>query len=458
MTVALWWVRRDLRVDENAALSAASKNGHVVIPVFILDDRILKIPLNRRSRFLINGLNNLRSRLSDLGTGLVLRRGDPAVELQKLILETGAERIVAEEDFSPFARSRDESISKILPLTLVPGLTIFHPDLVLKPDGDPYTIFTPFSRKWKSLPFFYSPNDRRITFMPAPSLPMSLGLPLALPVDGYSASTEEATRRFEVFLEARINRYGNDRDRMDLEGTSTLSPYLRFGMISIQSIAARLRAISEGEGNTGKNTWLNELIWREFYLSILFHFPHVRSGPFQRKFEHIPWRDSPADLQAWKSGLTGYPIVDAGMRQLAATGWMHNRARMITASFLTKDLLINWQEGERWFMDQLVDGDPAANNGGWQWSAGTGTDAAPYFRIFNPVLQSRKFDPLGNYIRSWVPELSSLPDRDIHEPWVLSAADQRKYGVVIGRTYPAPIVDHALAKERTLAAYRTTRE
>ncbi len=245
---------------------------------------------------------------------------------------------------------------------------------------------------------------------------------------------------------------------MDLEGTSQLSPYLRLGMLSARQAAWAARQVSDfAETMTdreGVETWLNELIWREFYVSILFHFPFVRSKAFKAGFRQIHWRVDQAGLAAWKSGLTGYPVVDAAMRQLKATGWMHNRARMITASFLTKDLLIDWREGERFFMQQLLDGDPASNNGGWQWTAGTGTDAAPYFRVFNPVLQGQKFDPQGNYVRQWVPELAKVPTKILHTPWEMPLEIQKQVDCLIGRDYPAPIVDHAMARKRVLQAYK----
>ncbi|NTW44932.1 MAG: deoxyribodipyrimidine photo-lyase, partial [Anaerolineaceae bacterium] len=268
---------------------------------------------------------------------------------------------------------------------------------------------------------------------------------------------QEAHKRLQHFLDGPVIDYEVNRNAMAVPGTSSLSPYLRFGMLSVKQaiVAARKKSGSNQpmSANRGSEIWINELIWREFYQSILYHFPHVLSTAFNPSFRDIQWRNEDQDLQAWKAGMTGYPVVDAGMRQMAATGWMHNRSRMITASFLVKHLLINWQEGERWFMEMLVDGDPAANNGGWQWVAGTGTDAAPYFRIFNPILQGKKFDSLGNYVRQWVPELNNIPQKFIHTPWEMTDSEQQACGVTIGKDYPNPIVDHGFARQRVLAAY-----
>ncbi len=238
-----------------------------------------------------------------------------------------------------------------------------------------------------------------------------------------------------------------------------LSPYFRFGMLSTREALAVARSLAESApagsgGREGAEAWINELIWREFYINVLHHFPQVLETAFNPALRDIRWRHDPSQLRAWQQGETGFPVVDAGMRQLLAAGWMHNRARMIVASFLVKDLLINWQEGERWFMRHLVDGDHAANNGGWQWCAGVGTDAAPYFRIFNPALQSRRFDPEGVYIRRWVPELAEVPVRYIHEPHLMPTAVQQKAGCTIGKNYPAPIVDRKMTRERALAAYQ----
>jgi deoxyribodipyrimidine photo-lyase len=274
----------------------------------------------------------------------------------------------------------------------------------------------------------------------------------------FPAGEAEAQRRLAAFTASAIHSYRDERDRMDLEGTSGLSPYLRFGMLSARQAAwAALEAVAKAEDTAsrqGAETWLNELIWREFYAAILYHFPAVRQVAFRPALRGLPWRDDPADFAAWSEARTGYPVVDAAMRQLKATGWMHNRARMITASFLTKDLLVDWRLGERYFMQQLLDGDPASNNGGWQWTAGTGTDAAPYYRVFNPVLQGIKFDPQGAYIRRWVPELAAAPLEFIHAPWNMPIEAQRRHGCILGEHYPFPIVDHAWARQRFLAIYQ----
>jgi len=456
MPVAIWWIRRDLRLTDNPALQAARKSGYPVMPVFILDERLMAGPLNRRQRFLISALADLREQLHREGSSLLIREGKPDEVFLSLFKKTEVVRVFAEEDFSPYARNRDEKVSRIVPLTLTKGLTIHPPDAVMKPDGSPYTIFTPYSRKWVSLPAPFLAASVPGEFLPTNRFPASGSLPEVEPVNGSTATREEAETRLALFLSLRIDEYAEHRDRMDRNGTSGLSPYIRFGLLSPGRLTAIIRQEAADVGTEGRRVWLNELIWRDFYQSILYHFPYVKDGAFQPKFRHIPWRDAPGDLQAWKDGLTGYPAVDAAMRQLKTTGWMHNRARMITASFLTKDLLINWQEGERWFMDQLVDGDPASNNGGWQWAAGTGTDAAPYFRIFNPILQGKRFDPQGNYIRRWVPELRPVPDEYIHEPWTIPPLVQTSLGLVPGRDYPLPIVDHGQVKERTLAAYRAS--
>jgi len=381
--------------------------------------------------------------------------------LAVLVQETGAERIFAEADHSPYARHRDERVAQSLPLSLVDGLTVHPPHAVLKKDGTPYSVFTPFSRTWKALPFPGKPLDAPGEIHTPPGIPGEaiVDAPPHNMAAPFPASEAEALRRLEGFSKDVIFRYAEQHDRMDLDGTSSLSPYLRFGLLSARQAAwaARQAEFFAGgqESRQGAVAWLNELIWREFYISILYHFPHVRRESFRSELRHIPWRNDPLEFEAWKDGRTGYPVVDAAMRQLAQTGWMHNRARMIVASFLVKDLLVDWRWGEKHFMQHLLDGDPAANNGGWQWAAGTGTDAAPYFRVFNPVLQGKKFDPQGAYVRRYVPELSEVPDAFIHEPWKMAEAQQHQIGCIQGKDYPAPIVDHDLARQRVLAAYKT---
>jgi deoxyribodipyrimidine photo-lyase len=447
--LAIWWVRRDLRLKDNPALQAALAAGYAVLPVFIRDPFFARRPAALRESFLLAGLRALDDDLRQRGSRLVVRSGPPVEQLARLLAETGASAIYAGEDYSPYARRRDAAVGRSLPLRLVLDVSAHHPESVRKADGAPYTIFTPFSKAWKALPLTESG-----AWTPPPRLPEtpnveSEELPSAHPPAQFPPGVSEAERRLETFLAGPILSYAQDRDRLDLEGTSALSPYLRFGMLSSRRVVLRARQLLSADllpdERRGVETWLNELIWREFYLAVLYHFPNVLREAFNPALRGVQWRSAPEDLAAWQEGRTGYPAVDACMRQMNATGWMHNRGRMITASFLSKDLLLNWQEGERWFMRQLVDGDPAANNGGWQWTAGVGTDAAPYFRIFNPLLQGKKFDPHGDFVRRWVPELAHLPAQWIHEPWRAPQPPP---------DYPAPVVDHAAARARALRAYK----
>lgn len=446
---AIWWIRRDLRLTDNAALQAALE-ADAVVPVFIRDPAF-DLASPRRREFLHEGLHALDKDLQARGSKLIIRRGTPLEVLRQLLLETGAATIFAEEDFTPYARKRDGSIAEHLPLQLLSGQTVHHPTAVLKADGKPYTVYTPYSKVWKSkLPAHLklAPAPEKIN---TPAHLQSEPLPSYKVSPLFTAGEKEALVRLEEFLLKRIYAYGEDRNRMDLDGTSSLSPYLRFGMLGLrQAVSAAQQAMDTARGETSRKSaevWLNELIWREFYIQILYHFPYVSKTAFNPALANIPWRNDAAEFEAWKQGRTGVPVVDAAMRQLKEIGWMHNRARMIVASYLVKDLLIDWRWGEAWFMENLLDGDPAANNGGWQWTAGTGTDAAPYFRIFNPVLQSAKFDPDGEYIRKWIPELRSLNSKDIHAPWEKE---------LIVKNYPAQPISPR-DKERTLQAYKLSK-
>jgi deoxyribodipyrimidine photo-lyase len=443
---SIWWIRRDLRLTDNTALHAALEAGPV-IPVFIMDPAFSRSSPRRRD-FLHESLHALNRGLRARHSYLVIRKGNPASVLDQLLRDTKAEAIFAEEDFTIYARKRDAEVACQLPLQLVHGQTVHHPTDVLKADGKPYTVFTPYSKAWKArLP-------SALKLYPAPAeidTPMGVKtelLPGFKVSPSFPAGEQEALVRLEEFLHGKIYSYGEDRNRMDLDGTSSLSPYLHLGMLGLrQAVHAALQAIGQ-KRSAGPDIWLNELIWREFYIQILFHFPHVSQTSFNPALANIPWRNDETEFQAWKEGSTGVPIVDAAMRQLKEIGWMHNRARMIVASYLVKDLLIDWRWGEAHFMERLLDGDQAANNGGWQWTAGTGTDAAPYFRIFNPVLQSAKFDPNGEYIRRWIPELRSVEAKDIHAPW--------EKGIKV-KGYPErPIVERD--KERTLRAYKLSKE
>jgi deoxyribodipyrimidine photo-lyase len=450
MMKTIWWIRRDLRLTDNAALHAALEAGPV-IPTFIVDPAFSRSS-PRRKDFLHEGLHALDRDLRARGSYLIVRKGNPLDALRQLCHETDAEVILAEEDFTPYSIKRDTVVARHLPLQLVQGQTVHHPTHNLKTDGKPYTIFTPYAKAWKArlpsaLKLYPAPET-----IQTPAGISTEALPRFKVSPSFPSGEQEALVRLEEFLHQRIYAYAEDRNRMDVEGTSSLSPYIHFGMLGLrQAVRAAKQAMANARNELAKRsaeTWLNELIWREFYIQILFHFPHVSETAFNPSLANIAWRNDEPEFEAWKAGSTGVPIVDAAMRQLKEIGWMHNRARMIVASYLVKDLLIDWRWGERYFMEQLLDGDKAANNGGWQWTAGTGTDAAPYFRIFNPVLQSAKFDPNGEYIRRWVPELRGLDAQDIHAPG--------EKGIQV-KGYP----DHPIAerdKARTLQAYQLSKE
>lgn len=473
------WFRRDLRLTDNLALSAAARTGQPIIPLFIFDPRIIKsrhVGLPRLA-FLLKALESLDGALREQGSRLLIRYGNPRVVLPELIQTSGATTLYFNRDYTPFARKRDAEIEDASPVRIhgFEDAVLLPPGSVLTEAGKPFTVFTPFKKKWLTIPkpVMTEPVPDGIfvkadvmdsyavgavrelplqTINRVPTL-SDLGHPATIPVP--LASEVEAQRRLNDFLTQRVYAYAEGRNQLAAQadddtygGSSFLSPYLRFGMLSPRQAywAAHLTPHTIEEGSrAGVESWVSELIWREFYMHVLYHFPRVLKGSFKPHYDRLEWRSAPDELAAWKDGQTGFPVVDAAMRQLKTMGWMPNRARMIVASFLSKDLLIHWQEGERHFMDWLVDGDPAANNGGWQWSAGTGTDAQPYFRIFNPVSQGQKFDPDGVYVRRWIPELRDVSDEYIHAPWVMSIPPS---------AYPAPIVDRSMARERALAAFK----
>jgi deoxyribodipyrimidine photo-lyase len=463
----IWWIRRDLRLHDNHALAAALARGGPLVPLFVRDPALLDGPhrgAEKRCDFLWGGLAALDRELRARGSRLVVRTGRPDEVLPAVLRDAGASAVVAEEEMTPYGRRRDDAVGAAVPLDLVAGAAVHHPRALRTAAAAAYTVFSPFRRAWLARGI---PTDADLLPAPPtlPSLPSALtgeALPPAPPPGDFPPGESAARSRLAAFTggpAAPIQAYGDGRNRVDLPATSALSPYLRFGMVSARAAAAAARASGADptaeRARSGPDVWLSELVWREFYQHVLWHFPAVLSRAFDPRLRRLAWRDAPGDLAAWQAGRTGYPIVDAAMRQLAASGWMHNRARMIVASFLTKDLLVDWRLGERWFMRHLVDGDPAANNGGWQWTAGVGTDAAPYFRVFNPVLQATRCDPEGTFVRRWVPELARVPVAHVHAPWRLSPLEQAASGCRIGHDYPAPIVDHAAARARALAAFRT---
>ncbi|NYZ15729.1 deoxyribodipyrimidine photo-lyase [Azospirillum sp. RWY-5-1] len=468
------WFRQDLRLADNPALSLAAASGAPVIPLFVLEEG--GRPLGGASRWwLHHALARLAGSLAALGSPLVLRRGEPAAVLDALIAETGADTVLWNRRYEPDAVAVDSAIKAGLRER---GLTVrshnaallFEPWEIRNKSGDPFRVFTPFWRACLGAPPPPRPLPAPVS-LTSPAKPVTgdaldgWGLPPTKPdwagglreawVPGEAAAREGLLD----FLDGPVATYGGDRDRPGIDGTSRLSPHLRFGEIGPRQVwhAARHAADARPGAAPGVDAFLREIGWREFSVHLLHANPGLPDTPLDPRFAAFPWTDDAAAAGAWRRGRTGYPIVDAGMRQLWETGWMHNRVRMIAASFLIKDLLQPWQTGEAWFWDTLVDADAANNAAGWQWVAGCGADAAPFFRVFNPILQGEKFDPDGAYVRRFVPELAKLPDAWIHKPWQAPPAVLCAAGVTIGRDYPAPIIDHALARDRALAAFKAVK-
>lgn len=438
----IFWFRRDLRLHDNAGFYRALKSGTKVLPLFIFDKNILdELPEeDARVTFIHGVISEMKIELEKLGSSLLVRYGNPDKIWQELTEEFDIENVFTNHDFEPYAKSRDEEIAAFLKTKNIGFKTfkdhvIFEKNEVTKDDGSPYIVFTPYSKKWKAKletqpDFFINENkgkeDVSYFFKPYPNEKYFYNLlktnelkSISLSDMGFKKSDLELPK--PTVTRKIIREYNDKRNFPGIEGTSKLGLHFRFGTISIREKARRALPISE--------TYLNELIWRDFYAQILWHFPHVVTEPFREKYNAVQWRDNEADFEKWCEGKTGYPMVDAGMRELNATGFMHNRVRMVTASFLTKHLLLDWRKGEAYFAKKLLDFDLASNSGGWQWAAGCGTDAAPYFRIFNPESQQKKFDKNLVYIKKWIPE----------------------YGT---DKYPEPIVDHKFARNRCLETYK----
>ena len=462
----LVWLREDLRLDDNPALSHAAARG-AVLPIYFYPDDI-----GAASRWwLHHSLQALQARFAAVGAPLLLMDGDPASIIPEIAAQTGADLVVWNRVYSPAGIESGKALKKRLADVQV-NTQSFNANLLIEPSkiatkqATPFKVFTPF---WRHCQQHIAPQET----LPAPASLTGVTHELTsktlddwalLPSrpnwakgfeDLWQPGESGAVSRWATFLETNVNNYKDGRDVPAKQTTSLLSPHLAFGEISVRRLWLDVQEVmATGEVSAANGSkFLAEIGWREFSRYLLFHFPHMLEEPFNAKFEDFPWQRSESHLTAWQQGLTGYPIVDAGMRELWQTGYMHNRVRMICASFLTKHLLIHWRVGADWFWDTLVDADLANNTTSWQWVAGCGADAAPYFRIFNPVLQGEKFDKRGDYVRHWVPELAKLPDKYLHQPWAAKQEVLLDANVVLGKDYPKPIVDHSIARQTALKAY-----
>ncbi|MCC6396814.1 MAG: deoxyribodipyrimidine photo-lyase [Bacteroidetes bacterium] len=453
-----------MRVEDNAALWHAVREAQEVVPILVLSKNPSYNADTPRRRFVRRAITELDAQLRDRGTRLHIRFGDPEREIPAAAEAYGAGAVYAARIYDEPGVQRDARIQRALQQTgkelhLVKDRVMRESHEVLTAQGDPYKVFTPFKRRWLALseevarPFPDAGTMTAVTPVAGSVTVDKLGNP------GYAlhwVGDEAPGKRLARFLRTSLAFYDIRRDLPAADGTSKLSHHLALGTLSPRRVYWEAMDLQRSRGRSVRpavEMFISELLWREFYYHILTAFPFVLKSSFREEFRAIPWRRSTLAFERWKDGMTGYPIVDAGMRQLNEEGWMHNRVRMVVASFLTKDLHVSWQWGERYFMDRLIDLDLASNNGGWQWVAGTGTDAAPWFRIFNPAMQGKKFDPEGAYVRRYVPELARVPARMIHEPWLMSQQDQEAFRCVLGRHYPKKLVEHAEARELTRKMY-----
>ena len=459
---ALVWLRRDLRTYDHVALSEATHRSRESAVVFVFDTQILKKLKNdsdTRVQFIYDSVMEIDQELKKRGSKLILLSGDPIELIPELAKSLKVDAIFFNEDYTPYAKKRDATVIRKLKdqsieTEVFKDHVVFNGKEVLKKDQSPYTVFTPYKKAWLGLlqQEDYQEHTVQSKWMPSGSIPKKWlkfshkDLGFRETQLHFKPGQNEAKKSLKNFSDEMKNYHENRNFPEDEHGTSRLSPHLRFGTISTRHCVRE--ALSQN--TKGAQTWLSEIIWREFYQMIIDHFPYSAKSSFKPKYDQIKWPGKLSHFKAWCDGMTGYPIVDAGMRQLNSIGWMHNRVRMITASFLIKDLLIDWRKGERYFAEKLLDYELGSNVGGWQWSASTGCDAAPYFRIFNPITQSEKFDPEGHYIKKWVPELEPFSSKYVHAPW---EADQYPLGFNLGKTYPKPLVDHKEQRKKALKLY-----
>jgi deoxyribodipyrimidine photo-lyase len=477
VTTSIVWLRRDLRLDDNVALEHAARTSDRVVCAFILDPELLRgervgAPI---VSFFFDALAELRGDLYALGSDLALLEGDPAVQLHTLAAHVQASALFFNRDYDPSALARDARVSETLRrenihVSSFTDHVYYAPNEVLKEDGDPYLVFTPFKHRWlrrheqDPRPPVDSPGAVKGKLASTNAIGTTLSVPSPQHY-GHKRSPHfprggavRAHEMLQAFIENRIDAYADDRNFPARAGTSLLSAHLRAGTIGIRTCmaaASEARIATKPIHRIGYDTWISELIWRDFFHHILAHFPHVATEPFIEAAKPMRFPHNEEAFQAWCEGRTGYPIIDAAILHLNTYGWMHNRLRMIVASFLSKHLLLDYRLGERYFEQHLVDADLAANNGGWQWAASTGVDAAPFFRVFNPVIQSEKFDPEGAFIKTMLPALANLDAKAIHAPWILPPEQARARGVRLGHDYPEPIVEHLQARNRAVVFYAT---